>query len=120
MNGLVEVGAQYQAMQSDGASAGEYESSYSGSESSGTGAARAGGSSSRSGAHSAGNKNKKDDCGTAWMSDSRVYSDYETQLIKGGQSLSDRSSIRSKMKSIRKKWEGRGCPFTKSPHEDGN
>lgn len=114
MTGLVEVGAQYQATRSGGASG----SIYSGSESSGMGAAGSGGSSSRSGAHNAGTKNKKDDCGTAWMSDSRVYSDYETQLIKGGQSPSDRSSIRSKMKSIRKKWEARGCPFTKSSHED--
>ena len=120
MSGLVEVGAQYQTMHSGGASAGASGSSYSGSESSGMGAASSGGSSSRPGAHSSANNKKKDDCGTAWMSDSRVYSDYETQLIKGGQSISDRNSIRSKMKSIRKKWEGRGCPFTKSPHEDGN
>lgn len=51
------------------------------------------------------------------MSDSRVYSNYEDQLIKGGLSDSDYKDIQSKMKRIRLKWENRGCHFTKSPYE---
>lgn len=58
---------------------------------------------------------KKANCGTAWMSDSRVYSDYETQLIKGD--CSNPTDVRNKMKQIRTKWEKRGCPITKSPYE---
>ena len=54
------------------------------------------------------------------MTASRAYSDYETQLIPNGSrtaDLSDQPSIRSKMKSLRTKWEARGCPITKSPYE---
>ena len=60
------------------------------------------------------------DCGSAWMTASRAYSDYESQLIPNGSrtaALSDQPSIRSKMKSLRTKWEARGCPITKSPYE---
>lgn len=62
---------------------------------------------------------KNDDCGTAWMSDKRSYSNYESTLIRDAGSLSesDRKSIQNKMKNIRLKWEKRGCPFTKSSYE---
>ena len=62
---------------------------------------------------------KSNDCGTAWMSDSRSYSNFETTLIRDGGSLSasDIKDIKNKMKRIRQKWETRGCPFTKSPYE---
>ena len=58
-------------------------------------------------------------CGTAWMSESRVYSDYESQLINHGaeMSASERQGISDKMKSIRLKWEKRGCVLAKSPYE---
>lgn len=58
-------------------------------------------------------------CGSAWMSDSRVYSNYESQLITHGaeMSASERQSISNKMRSIREKWEKRGCPITKSTLE---
>ena len=49
-----------------------------------------------------------------------AYSNYESQLVPNGAttaSLSDQPSIRSKMKSLRTKWEARGCPITKSPYE---
>lgn len=63
--------------------------------------------------------NSKNDCGSAWMSDSRTYSNYETQLIRdiGSLSSSDISRIKSSMRSIRQKWEKRGCIITKSPQE---
>lgn len=60
---------------------------------------------------------KGNDCGTAWMSDSRVYSDYESQLVRGGQSEADIKSIKNKMRQIRTKWQSRGCNITKSPYE---
>ena len=64
---------------------------------------------------------KGNDCGSAWMSDKRTYSDYESQLVPNGARTatdeSDRKRIRSKMRQIREKWEKRGCPFTKSPYE---
>ena len=61
----------------------------------------------------------KSSCGTAWMTESRVYSDYESQLITRikDMSASDVSSIKEKMRNIRLKWEKRGCIITKSPHE---
>lgn len=73
-----------------------------------------------------GNKatSKANDCGTAWMQAKRTYSDYETQLAPNGSrtatDISQRRSIRSKMRSLRQKWEARGCQFTKSPYEDEN
>lgn len=77
-------------------------------------------SSSRS-SKSSSSSNKGNDCGSAWMSDKRVYSDYETQLVPNGARTatdeSDRQRIKSKMRQIREKWEKRGCQFTKSPYE---
>lgn len=67
-------------------------------------------------------KSKGNDCGSAWMSAKRAYSDYESQLVPNGARTatneSDRRSIKSKMKKLRQTWEARGCPFTKSPYED--
>ena len=53
------------------------------------------------------------------MSESRVYSDYESQLINHGaeMSASERQGISDKMKNIRLKWEKRGCVLAKSPYE---
>lgn len=113
MAGLADVGAQYQAMRSGGSTAGSVDASASSATSSSS--AGTGSSKGRGGAPKT---NKKDNCGTAWMTDSRVYSDYESQLIRGGQSDSDRRDIKSRMRQIRQKWEARGCHFTKSPHED--
>lgn len=111
VNGIVSVGVRYAELKgaSNNASMG---TATDGVVSGGS----AKGGSSKGGSAKASSK-KGNDCGTAWMSDSRVYSDYETQLVKGGQSVSDREHIRSKMRGIRKKWESRGCPMSKSPHE---
>ena len=64
----------------------------------------------------------KSDCGSAWISDSRSYANYDSQLADMDTypekyDASDRSRIRSKMKSIREKWESRGCVITKSSRE---
>ena len=77
------------------------------------------GSSSGKNRNSSASSSKKSDCGTAWMTESRAYSDYESQLIRNAGSLSesDISNIKSKMRSIRQKWEKRGCPITKSQYE---
>jgi len=64
------------------------------------------------------------DCGPAWMTDSRTYGDYDTQLAKM-QTYPERyddypakvADIQSRMRQIRKKWETRGCVITKSPRE---
>lgn len=68
------------------------------------------------------NTQKNNDCGSAWMSASRSYSDYESQLVPNGArsatNEAERNAIKSKMRSIRQKWEQRGCPITKSPYED--
>lgn len=67
-------------------------------------------------------KTKSNDCGSAWHTASRTYSDYESQLVpNGARSVTDESrrrEIKSKMRSLRQKWEQRGCPITKSPYED--
>lgn len=108
--GLVSVGQQYVELKNSSSSSSigtENTSVASGSSSSKSSKSSGAGSSSKS----------KNDCGTSWMSDSRVYSNYETQLIKGGQSLDERNDIRNKMRQIRQKWVQRGCTFTKSPHE---
>lgn len=81
------------------------------------------GSSSKSSAKSSGStKSKSDDCGSAWMSASRTYSDYETQLTNPGNrastDLEHRREICKKMKALRLKWTSRGCPINKSPRED--
>lgn len=56
------------------------------------------------------------------MSDSRVYSNYEDQLIQmktfpEKYDASQYKEIQRKMRNIRKKWEARGCTITKSSHE---
>lgn len=110
--GLVATGQQYMDMKNSGSAAGADSSgSYSG------GGGNASSSSSSHGGAGVSKRTKGADCGTAWMSDSRVYSNYETQLIKGGQSEADRRDIRAKMKRIREKWQSRGCTLTKSPYE---
>ena len=83
-------------------------------EDSGTGKSKSGNSKNKS----ASGKNQSS-CGTAWMSESRVYSDYESQLINHGaeMSASERQGISDKMKNIRLKWEKRGCVLAKSPYE---
>lgn len=60
---------------------------------------------------------------TAMHADDRTYCNYETQLIKmksGNDDYKDsrRRDIQSKMKKIRKKWEGRGYNFYHSEMED--
>ena len=65
---------------------------------------------------------KKNECGSNWMSDSRVYSNYEDQLIQmktfpEKYDASQYKEIQRKMRNIRKKWEARGCTITKSSHE---
>ena len=108
--GLSKVGSDFIEMKYG--SKGNAESGESGDDS--------GGSSSSGSKSSAKSKNSKGkgDCGTAWMSESRSYSNYETLLATGKADGSDISSIKSKMKRIRQKWEQRGCPITKSPYED--
>jgi tetratricopeptide (TPR) repeat protein len=70
------------------------------------------------------NTKSKADCGSAWRTDSRTYSNYESQLIRMRtypeqypNYASDYSSIQSKMRQIRQKWEARGCRITKSQYE---
>lgn len=80
-----------------------------------------GGSSSRSASTSSSGSS---DCGGAWRTDSRTYSNYESQLIKMrtypenySNYTSDYTDIQAKMRQIRQKWEARGCTINKSPHE---
>ena len=73
--------------------------------------------SSNSSKKSSSSSKKSGDCGTAWMSDSRAYSNYETLLATGKADPSDVQNIKSKMRKIRQKWEQRGCPITKSSYE---
>lgn len=109
----MQLAADYQAMRNKPVGNGEYYED--------EGVATGGGGSGKSSKNSAGKKSKKADCGTAWMSDSRVYSDYESQLVANGSRTatddSQRKNIRNKMRSIRTKWEARGCTITKSPYE---
>lgn len=58
-------------------------------------------------------------CGTAWLIESRAYSNYETLLIYHGEDMTadEIKDVREKMKKIRTKWEKRGCPFTQSTLE---
>ncbi len=56
------------------------------------------------------------DCGTAWHSDSRSYSDAETLAIKATNE-SDFKAAQNRMRRIRQKWEARGCPITESVWE---
>lgn len=110
-SGLMQTLSQSQQIKSGGAAA-------SGAAASGAGYMASASSSSSSGKASSGKKGA--DCGSAWISASRAYSNYETQLVPNGAttaSLSDQPAIRSKMKSLRTKWEARGCPITKSPYE---
>ncbi|MDE5686570.1 MAG: hypothetical protein K2I26_08435 [Paramuribaculum sp.] len=110
-SGLSDVGMQYMKARVE-TSGGNYNDSHDG----GLGSASSTGTKKTSGVK---NSSKKgNDCGTAWMSGSRIYGDYENQLAKGGQlSTADINDIKSKMRAIRTKWEKRGCPFTKSPYE---
>ncbi len=109
---LVRIGAEYSAAKNSSGTSGEVYSENS------TGS----GSKSKGGKAGAANK-KGNDCGTAWQTASRTYSDYETQLVPNGARTatdpSQRAQIRSKMRSLRQKWEARGCTITKSPYEDG-
>ncbi|MCD8261758.1 MAG: hypothetical protein LUD15_09925 [Bacteroides sp.] len=73
---------------------------------------------------SSSNKSKIADCGSNWRSDSRVYSNYESQLIKmrtypekPANYTSDYTDIQTKMRQIRLKWEAQGCLITKSQYE---
>ena len=83
------------------------------------------GNSSETGNRNANSNNKsKADCGQAWITDSRTYSNYDDQLVKM-QTYPERynnytaefSSVQSKMRQLRQKWENRGCLITKSPRE---
>ncbi|MBD5174298.1 MAG: hypothetical protein HDT06_00585 [Bacteroidales bacterium] len=112
--GMADVAAEYQAIRAEHSSSNSG-SAYSNSPSSGSSSSQGGKSRTSSGS-------KKADCGSAWHNDSRSYSDLETQLVPNGARTatdeSQRRSIKSKMRSIRQKWEARGCPITKSPYED--
>ena len=110
-SGLIQTLSQSQQIKSGGAAVGAAKA--------GDGYMASNSSSSGSGSKASSSK-KGADCGSAWISASRAYSNYETQLVPNGAttaSLSDQPSIRSKMKSLRTKWEARGCPITKSPYE---
>ena len=81
---------------------------------------------SASGGSSKGNKknaptasDSQGTCGTAWISDSRTYSNYETQLIYHGEDMTadEIQDVKKKMRGIRMKWEKRGCHFTQSSLE---
>lgn len=115
----VEVSNQIQAMRSNGSSNGNIIQSNNGSSASSN---SSGNKNSQDGTSN--NKSKISDCGSNWRSDSRVYSDYESQLIKMRtypekytNYTSDYTDIQSKMKQIRQKWEARGCLITKSQYE---
>lgn len=56
------------------------------------------------------------DCGTAWRSDMKVYSDWESLAIKC-RNESEYYDIQAKMTRIRKKWEAKGCYASKSEWE---
>lgn len=110
---LMQIGMQY----AQSKNAGNNDSAGQASES-GYAGGMSGNANGKSGGATKANSSKKgNDCGTSWMTESRVYSNYETQLIKGGQSAEDREEIRRKMRNIRQKWEKRGCTITKSPQE---
>lgn len=82
------------------------------------------GNASRSRSRSNGG-NTRPECGQAWRTDSRAYSNYDSQLAdmqtwpeRYDNLISDRQRIQGKMRSIRQKWEARGCPITKSSREN--
>lgn len=56
------------------------------------------------------------DCGTAWRTDAKNYSDLETRVMKCVDE-SEYKSLQSKMRNIRKKWTARGCHITQSEWE---
>ena len=85
------------------------------------GSTDAGGSSSGKSKKSSSSAKKSDsDYGTAWLTESRAYDDYDSQLVYHGESMSESriKSIQKKMRDIRKKWEARGCLIPKSSRED--
>lgn len=59
---------------------------------------------------------KASDCGTAWRTDSKNYSDLETLAMKSTK-ISEYQDFQSKMRRIREKWVSRGCHITKSEWE---
>ncbi len=56
------------------------------------------------------------DCGSAWQSDSRSYSDAETLAMKATNE-SDFKAAQNRMRRIRQKWVARGCHITESVWE---
>lgn len=72
-------------------------------------------------------KAETSDCGTAWRSDANVYDNYDDQLVMmetyperygtASQYKAQYKDIQKKMRSIRQKWEAKGCKITKSPRE---
>lgn len=121
----VQLMSQYQSLKNSGSETSTSDS-FDGSSPYGSGAGNGSGygSGSKKGSsgHTSKANSKKNDCGTAWMSASTTYGDYETQLVPNGPrsatNKSDRDHIRSKMKALRLKWESRGCHIGKSPYED--
>ncbi len=71
-------------------------------------------------------------CDANWMSDSRAYTLYDTEIVKWATEIRavkthpenarpyemDVVDIQRKMRRIREKWTARGCVITKSPRED--
>lgn len=113
VSGLMGVASEFQNMRSGGNSAVATDDGYAEAGSSSAGSKKRGTSMK--------GKTSKSDCGSAWMADSKIYSDYETQLAPNGArsaSIGDAPAIKSKMKAIRLKWEARGCKINKSPYED--
>lgn len=73
-------------------------------------------SSSKSNRSSVSSSKTSQDCGTAWQTDSKNYSNLETRAMNCIDE-SEYNSIQSKMKSIRQKWVSRGCHITQSEWE---
>lgn len=106
--GLSGVANQYVEYQSskNGASTSSYSGSYSSS----------GSTSSSKNKSSVSSSKTSQDCGSAWQTDSRNYSNLETRAMNCANE-SEYKSIQSEMRRIREKWTSRGCHITKSEWE---
>lgn len=96
----------------------EYKSSQNSSSSASysSGYSSSGSSSSKSNRSSVSSSKTSQDCGSAWQTASRNYSNLETRAMNCANE-SEYKSIQSEMRRIREKWTSRGCHITKSEWE---
>lgn len=105
LSGVANQYVEYQSSKNGGST-----SSYSGSYSS------SGSTSSSKNKSSVSSSKTSQDCGSAWQTDSRNYSNLETRAMNCAKE-SEYKSIQDEMRRIREKWTSRGCHITKSEWE---